>query len=234
MSVLIGEKTVSLNFVNLALCKENEMVFTINERKINIKYKEMNNMAEQGKMKFVKGKLIEKTLKRETETWTLYTLTIETEDGKGNYSCFGSLGEKEGSKSLKLENLKVGTEYSFGVTENEKGKTVCFVNVPKDFSKKTDNATQTTSKKFDKSGEIAKVEVNKNAVAYQEFFESYVQECYKQKKQIQQKHFLGCFIWAFRNELGLNELTEWLDYTFENKIKTDAQVLENEDKEIQL
>jgi hypothetical protein len=195
---------------------------------------EMKNMAEQGKMKFVKGKLIEKTLKRETETWTLYTLTIETEDGKGNYSCFGSLGEKEGSKSLKLENLKVGTEYSFGVTENEKGKTVCFVNVPKDFSKKTDNATQTTSKKFDKSGEIAKVEINKNAEAYQQFVLDYVAECHKQKRQINAKHYFGCFFWAFNKELGLSEMMEWLNDVYETKVKTEAQLLENEDKEIQL
>ena len=190
-------------------------------------------MAEQGKMEFVKGKLIEKTLKRETETWTLYTLTIETEDGKGNYSCFSTLGVKEGSKSLKLENLKVGIEYSFGVTENEKGKTISYVNVPKDFSKKTDNATQTTSKKFGSGGELKKIEFNKESEIFKKFFIEYCASMHKAKKEVTINHFTGYTIRFFAKDLGQDELVQWLDSVFEDTIKPEAERLVS-DAEVQM
>jgi hypothetical protein len=186
-------------------------------------------------MDYIKGILKEKTLKRETESWTLYTLVIEVKDAetdkitKDNYSCFATLGTKEGSKSLKLEELKIGTEYSFGVTSNDKGKTVNFAQVPKE-RPEGNKATQTTSKKFGSGGELKKVELNKNCDDFVNFFINYPKECQKAKKIINPNHALGYFIRTFHQELGLSELVEWLDGKYDTVILKEAELLQNSEE----
>jgi hypothetical protein len=198
----------------------------------------MKNMVEeQSKGEFEIAEFISKTETKKTDKYTLYQLEFNVKKELRKFSCFGNVGAS--GKGITLDKLEVGKLYNIGFSEKQTGQFTIFwmkVFVPK---KKTQDNSQATSKKFDgKSGEIAKVEFNVNSSVFDNFFTEYCKKIVESdgKLPLNESHFVGAFIRTHYKDLGLSELCEWLNATYENVIKTEvAQItLGKGNKEIQM
>ena len=192
-------------------------------------------VEEKSEGTFKEGKFVSMTKTKQTDKYTLYNMEFDIDNEIKKFSCFGNVGQS--GKGKKIEDLKVGTNYTIGFSSKAQGDTIFWFDVPK--FKKKNTASQTTSKTFEgKSGEIAKVEFNPQSDVFDAFFTEYCKKIVESdgKLPLNESHFVGAFIRTHYKDLGLSELCEWLNATYENVIKTEvAQItLGKGNKEIQM
>lgn len=157
---------------------------------------------------------------KKTDSYELFNVWVTVDNKEEKFSAFDSIGKKEGSKSLTIDKITMGKEYSIGFTTNEKGfKTITFIQVPK-----SDRPKSKFNKGFDnKTGDLKIVKFDNDPNKYTECYEEYIELCKKQKKPINLLQFEAYFLTKYHQELGITELMCFLTDVFETKVKDLAE-----------
>jgi len=167
-------------------------------------------------MEFKIGKLVSMTETKKSKDWTLFTLKFDCKGEEEEFTAFDSVGTK--GKGLTLDKLKTDSIYNIGFIDDEKGKSIKWINTYT--PKKTKSPTQKTEKTFSgETGNIVNVEFDMKFEKYLDFNIEYIDGMKAENKEINFNHYFGFFIRTHKQELNLTKLVEWIELMFQKEIK---------------
>ena len=184
----------------------------------------------QNKMEFIIATFKEMKETTRRNDWVLFELEFEDKTGTQRFTAFDSVGKK--GKGITLNDLKSGNLYNVGFVEDDKCKSIKWLNnfVPKMFKS---SSKQKTQKVFNgKSGDIVNVAFDKNVNKYVDFNLDYIDGMKEENREINVNHYIGAFIRTHKQELNLVDLTTFLQDMFNTEIK--EKELKKEVEEINL